>query len=398
MQEIRKIGLVCAHSFFKDGGVQRVVIALYWAYVALGYMVKIIAPGPGKPHGVPVGDVINVGVSVVIDINGSKGHSNVSLKPRRVHRILKEEKFSVLHFHNMDLGMLSGQFLRASHSLNILTFHGSLDGSWLRLIRRLPFLLKAVYWLLYRRPMDGAIAVSEAAMATVRLFPGLESKIIPNGVDVLKFHPGVQPLDRPEFQDGKKNILFVGRFEKRKGLIYLLKAFRELRKNRDDIRLIIVGKSSWYSRTKAKLFMWRNRLSKDVWFEGRVSDDLLPNYYATADIFCAPSVSGESFGLILLEAMRCCHAAVVAFDNLGYGGLLRQDMREDDGIVLADSLVRPRDWRGLAAKIGQFLDDPEQPRELVERGFNFSSQFLWAPIAKGTMDFCKELWAKKEGL
>ena len=390
-QEIRKIGLVCAHPFSKRGGVQRHVTALYHEFKALGLEVKIIAPGRGRPDGVPLEDVINIGVSVSINVNGSRGHANASLNLKRVPQILKEEEFAILHFHNMDVGLLSGQFLRASGAVNIGTFHGSLDGS--RAVRWFPFLPKLIYRVLYRRPMDGGIAVSEAAMDTLQKFPGLKT-IIPNGVDHARFRPDVPLLEREEFRDGKTNILFVGRFEKRKGVSYLLRAYRELAKRRSDIRLILVGESGFVSCLKAKWFVRWHGLGERVWFEGKVSDDLLPSYYATAHVFCAPSVSGESFGMVLLEAMRCGTPAV-GFGNPGYRGVMSQDWNKNDGFTLESLLVNPKDWRALAAKIEELLDNPALYEKARARGLALCNRFAWGPIAENILAFYKNVMAEK---
>lgn len=400
MREVRKIGLVSAHSFLNDGGVQRHIIAVYREFKKLGLDVKIIAPGHGKPAGVPEEDVINIGRTIPVfhrffTPNGSNGSSYICLKKRQIPQVLERENFDVVHFHNMDIGLLCGQILRACADMGIptvLTFHGALDGS--RLVQWFPFTLKLVYHLLYRRPVDGGIAVSSAAMDTLGRFSGLKTATIPNGVDFDTFGPDAAPLNRSEFRDGKKNILFIGRFEKRKGLIYLLRAFKHLRSRRGDIRLIVGGKSGWYSRTKAKFFVWRNRLSDDVWLEGRIPEHLLASYYATADVFCAPSVSGESFGMVLLEAMQC-GTAVVAFDNQGYGGLLRQDAAES-GPRLADFLVKPKDWRALAAATEKLLDNEGLRKEVVRRGLLFTEWFAWAPIAHADLNFYREVVAEKK--
>jgi phosphatidylinositol alpha-mannosyltransferase len=182
---IQKIGLVCAHSFARPGGVQRHVVSLYEQFRMRGLEVKIIAPGSARPKGIEEREVICLGKSFAVPGNGSKTNMNFSFKPRAIERVLEREQFDILHFHNMDVGLLTWQVLRASRSTNILTFHGALDGS--RMMRWFPW-LKEIGRMVYEPKIDGAIGVSGVAFEILKNFSG-PKVIIPNGVDLQRFSP-----------------------------------------------------------------------------------------------------------------------------------------------------------------------------------------------------------------
>ena len=154
--------------------------------------------------------------------------------------------------------------------------------------------------------IHGRIAVSAAARHFVdRFFPG-DYKVIPNGVDVARFQRAV-PIAR--WQDGTKNILFVGRFESRKGLLHLLKAYRILRKTGCDCRLLVVGGGP--QEKEMRRYLMTRKLG-GVEFLGQVSDDERDALFKTADIYCSPATGRESFGIVLLEAMAAGTAIVAA--------------------------------------------------------------------------------------
>src|SRR5262249_30493171 len=140
--------------------------------------------------------------------------------------------------------------------------------------------------------------------------------VVPNGVDVERFRPGLAPLDR--YRDPTPNVLFVGRHDPRKGLPELVRACARLAREKIAFRLIVVGDGALRGRIER---MARAMLGDRVRFEGRVEHVDLPRYYASADIFCSPARGGESFGMVLAEAMAS-GLPVVASDLPGYRTLL----------------------------------------------------------------------------
>ena len=225
-----KIGLVSPYVYPLPGGVTQHVRYLYENLRLRGHDVRILTSSHGLQRS-SEGDVIRLGKGFSMPANGSVG--TVTVSPRFVSQardVLDRERFDVLHFHEPFVPFLSLVLLRESQSVNIGTFHAY--GGW-----------SPAYefgrWAMgsYAGRLHGRIAVSAAARHFIdRYFPG-DYKVIPNGVDVDRFQRAV-PVAR--WQDGTANILFVGRFEPRKGVLDLLKAYRNLR-----ARASTAGCSSW---------------------------------------------------------------------------------------------------------------------------------------------------------
>ena len=215
-----KIGLVTPYVYPLPGGVTQHVRYLYENLRLRGHDVRIVSSSHGLQRA-SEGDIIRIGKGFSMPVNGSVG--TITLSPRfvsQVRAMLEREQFDLLHFHEPFVPFLSPIILRLSTSVNIATFHayGGFSPSY-------EFGSKVMKGEAAR--LHGRIAVSGAAKHFIdRYFPG-DYKVIPNGVDVHAFGRAV-PLAR--WQDGTKNLFFVGRFEPRKGLLELLKAYRILRK------------------------------------------------------------------------------------------------------------------------------------------------------------------------
>jgi phosphatidylinositol alpha-mannosyltransferase len=220
--------------------------------------------------------------------------------------------------------------------------------------------------------LHGRIAVSGAAKHFIdRYFPA-DYKVIPNGVDVDRFRRAV-PIAR--WQDGTKNLLFVGRHEPRKGLLDLLKAYRILRKTGCNCRLLIVGTGPLGR--EARRYVATRRL-QGVEFLGRVSDDEKAQLYRTADVYVSPATGGESFGIVLLEAMAA-ETPIVASDIHGYKGVLR---RGREGL-----LVPPREPKELAGAIARLLRDAELRADMGAAGSARAQEFSWERVTAKVDDF-----------
>ena len=180
----------------------------------------------------------------------------------------------------------------------------------------------------------------------------------------------------PGYDDGKLNILFVGRLEKRKGVNYLLDAFRNLKKDYPDIRLIIAGPGlNLRKRYEIKVRMQR---IKDVVFTGGVPHEELPRYYQTADIFCAPATGKESFGIVLLEAMAL-GKPIVATCNAGYASVITDG---EQGL-----LVPPHNSKSLGQALKRLIDDPSLRSRIGANGLASVIQYDWPLVARRVMDY-----------
>jgi len=374
-----KIGFVSPYDYGHPGGVNAHITHLAAEFVKMGHQVKTYAPcSKNRPHYMAQG-VVPLGHVVPIPHNGSVAYVTLSswLAPK-VRSILAKEKYDVLHFHEPSCPLLPWIFLAFSKSVNVATFHYYGERS-LR------------YWLGVRTPLrvlprkiDGRTAVSQFAMECAsRYLPG-EYRMIPNGIDPNYFSAdSVAPLDR--FLDGKANILFVGRLEKRKGADYLIKAYEIVKRARPESRLIIVGAGD-RRRKKYEKEISEKRL-QDIVFTGYVSDEELTQYYRTADVFCAPATGRESFGIVLLEAMAA-GKPVVASDIGGYSRVVDHEV---DGL-----LVPPKDEHRLAQGILTVLDNPDLGARLGANGRQKAERYSWEGVARQTMDYYVELLARKQ--
>jgi phosphatidylinositol alpha-mannosyltransferase len=342
-----KIGLVSPYVYPLPGGVTQHVRFLYENLRLRGHEVRILTSSHGLQRS-SEGDVIRLGKGFSMPSNGSVG--TITLSPRYVsqaHDLLERERFDLLHFHEPFVPFLSLVLLNQSQSVNIGTFHAY--GGWSPAYEFGSRALRA-----YAERLHGRIAVSAAARHFIdRYFPG-DYKVIPNGVDMDRFRKAV-PLTR--WQDGTRNILFVGRFEPRKGVLELLKAYRILRRTGLDCRLLLVGGGH---------------------FLGRVGDDERNQLFRTADVYCSPATGRESFGIVLLEAMAA-GAPIVASDIHGYKGVVRRGREA--------LLVPPKDHKELAAALGELLRNRELAAAMSAAGPLRAEEFSWPRVTAKVDDY-----------
>jgi phosphatidylinositol alpha-mannosyltransferase len=360
-----KIGLVSPYVYPLPGGVTQHVRYLYENLRLRGHDVRILSSSHGLQRA-SEGDIIRIGKGFSMPVNGSVG--TITLSPRFVSQVrdmLEREQFDLLHFHEPFVPFLSPIILRLSQSVNVATFHayGGFSPSY-------EFGSRVMRGEAAR--LHGRIAVSGAAKHFIeRYFPG-EYKVIPNGVDVDRFRRAV-PLAR--WQDGHQNILFVGRFEPRKGLLELLKAYRILRKTGCDCRLLVVGSGPLGK--EARRYVATRRL-RGVEFLGRVTDEEKAQLYRTADVYVSPATGGESFGIVLLEAMAA-GTAIVASDIHGYKGVVR---RGREGL-----LVPPREPKAIAGAVARLLRDDALRTAMGQAGAERAQEFSWERVTAKVDDY-----------
>ena len=226
----------------------------------------------------------------------------------------------------------------------------------------------------YRRLLDPLmarvrrrLAVSDAARRTVAdAFPG-RYEILPNGIDVERF---ATPVPRPpQMPVGRLHTVYVGRLEPRKGVDRLLRAMVRVQQEHAAARLVIVGEGP----DRSALESLARQLGVDALFAGRVSDAQLPSYLQAADVVSSPALSGESFGIVLLEALASGRP-VVATRIPGYAELAA----DTDSV----RLVTPDDVDALAKEIGSLLGDAAQRAAMGARGPAVASRFAWGRVAE----------------
>ena len=365
-----KIALVSPYDFAYPGGVTNHISSLEYYLTRMGHEVKVIAPASkavsnfgdrfipiGKPRSIPTsGSIVRVTISPWLS--------------SRIKAVLDKESFDIIHLHEPLMPMLCTTVLRLSHTTNIGTFHAFAGRPSYSFAK--PLAIR--FFRKWFRKLDGKIAVSKPAMEFVnKHLPG-DYTIIPNGVDLEHFSPDVPPID--EFCDGKLNILFTGRLEKRKGANYLLKAYQRVKEEIPDSRLIIVGPGTRL-RNKYEKQVRRDGL-KDVVFIGYASYDDLPRYYKTADIFCAPATGQESFGIVLLEAMAL-GKPIVASNIEGYASLVTPGA---EGL-----LVPPKDKEALAQALISLMTDESLRQQMGARGILKAKEYDWKYLAQRILDY-----------
>ncbi len=366
-----KIALVSPYDFSYPGGVCRHISSLEYYFTRMGHVVKIIAPASTPVTG--YGDrFIAIGTPRPIPASGSIARITISLNlAEKVKEVLEKEKFDIIHLHEPLVPTLCPTVLRLSKTVNVGTFHATESKPSYRWAK--PFLMSGLYKKWFNK-LDGRIAVSRPALDYVNKHYPCNYDIIPNGIELDDFRPDLEPL--PEFMDGKINLLFVGRMEKRKGLEYLLKAYRLIKPDCPDCRLIIVGPGT-HSREKYEKMVAEAGLA-DVVFAGNVDYKILPRYYRTAHIFCAPATGHESFGIILLEAMAV-GTPVVASRISGYASVMTD---EQEGL-----LVPPKQEVPLAQAIARLMKNPGLRQQLGQNGIQTSSKYGWPGVSQRVMDY-----------
>ena len=369
--------MVSPYDFTWPGGVTAHVTQLARQLGRTGHEVQVLAPhSPSREYSSP-DDFIRLGRSVPLPSGGSIARVSLSwwLYPK-VRALLQREDFDIIHLHEPMAPILPLCVLEFSQAVNVGTFHASYKHQHLYRLSH-PIIKR------WHARLHGGIAVSPAAQRYVNnSFPG-DYKIIPNGIDVDHFSNNQAPW--PEFMDGKTNILFVGRLEKRKGLKYLLEAYSRLKWELPDTRLLVVGPGN---PDRDSHHILSARAMKDVVFLGKVSYQDLPRYYATADIFCAPATGAESFGIVLLEAMAA-GKPIVASDIEGYNAIVSHGRQ---------GLLFPRkDTEALAAALALLVQNPEMAQSMGARGRQDVETYRWDKVASQVVDFYYDCLSSANG-
>jgi len=338
-----KIGLVCPYNIAIGGGVQEQVKAMQTELARRGHDVVIITPQPRVPYVDEGRKVLFLGsaTDVKTPLNTTAQFS-ASVLTDEIDSLLEREQFELIHFHEPWVPVLSRQILSRSRSVNVATFHAMLPDT--RVAQTVGKVVTP-YTKPLLRHIDAFAAVSEGAASYLLGLADVAVEIIPNGVDLKHFKPRAQS-EKPT-RTGPKTIFYVGRLENRKGVRYLLEAFDRLQARQPDVRLVIAGAGP----DREKLEQEVQTLGCDhVEFLGFVDEATKVQYMHTSDLFCAPSIFGESFGVVLLEAMAS-NLVTVAGDNPGYSSVMQGLGRL--------SLVNPKDASQFAHRLELLLFDED---------------------------------------
>jgi phosphatidyl-myo-inositol alpha-mannosyltransferase len=368
-----KIAFISTYDFAIPGGVKNHICHLANELTNLGNSVYIIAPSSSISITSTVPNFIQVTHFPSAERTGFIP-PHILLNPstiKRLQRVLNSERFDLVHVHEPLIPPLCLSTLFHKKTPLFATFHTYYEkGQPLyRLFR--PILNS---WL---NRLQGRIAVSIPAKTYIEQYFPYDYKIIPNGINLDKFSLPSSPL--PYLEPDYFNLLFVGHAQfKRKGLIYLLEAYRTLKKEYPQLRLIVTG-TKWAGATPPVALDHID--AQDVMYLGTVSDEDLIRLYQTVDIFCAPSIGNESFGIVLIEAM----AAGVPIVTTKIDGYMSVVTDNHDAV-----LVPPKDSNALARAIKQLIDNPELRQRLSTQGKITVQRYDWKNLAKEVMTYYDE--------
>ncbi|MGA5466689.1 glycosyltransferase family 4 protein [Mycobacterium sp. NPDC050041] len=353
-----RIGMVCPYSFDVPGGVQSHVLQLAEVMRDGGHTVGVLAPS--SPHVELPDYVVSGGKAVPIPYNGSVARLRFGpATHRKVKKWLQQGEFDVLHLHEPNAPSLSMLALQAAEGPIVATFHTSTTKS---------LTLSVFQGLLrpYHEKIVGRIAVSDLARRWQMEALGSDAVEIPNGVDVASFAeaPLLDGYPRPG-----RSVLFLGRFdEPRKGMALLLRALPALVERFPDIEILVVGRGD-----EDELREDAKDLAGHLRFLGQVDDATKASAMRSADVYCAPNTGGESFGIVLVEAMAA-GTAVVASDLDAFRRVLL------DGA--AGRLVTVDDADALAAGLVEVLDDDAVRRRYIDAASDAVRRYDWSVVAR----------------
>ena len=352
-----KIGITCPYSWDTPGGVQFHVRDLAEHLIGLGHDVSVLAPSdddmPLPPYVVPAGR------AVPVPYNGSVARLNFGfLSAARVRRWLHDGAFDVLHVHEPGTPSLSLLACWNASGPIVATFHTANTKSR-AMTAAYPILQPAF------EKINARIAVSEYARRTLVEHLGGDAVVIPNGVDVAYF---TKTAPKPEWSGG--TIGFLGRFEEpRKGLPVLLEALPAIVGKLPETRLLVAGPGDTAEATRELPASIRG----NVTFLGMLSDADRAAFLRSVDLYCAPNTGGESFGIILVEAMSAAvpvlASDLAAFSLVLNGGSAGRMFPNGDAAALADAAVT-------------LLSDPQQRAGLSAAASAAVRRYDWSVVAE----------------
>jgi phosphatidylinositol alpha-mannosyltransferase len=372
-----KIGIVSQSYYPRYGGVTEHVHHTAVELRRRGHEVLIITSHFRRGESENGNGVARIGYNLLIPFNGAFVDLAVGLRlEQQMRDLLRTWDFDILHTHAPLVPTLPLMAVKAAGCGQVGTFHTT--GGRSRLLE----LMKGYLAPLIEK-LDARIAVSTTARDfAATYFPG-RYEVIPNGVDVERFHPALQPFDAWR-EPGRINLLFVGRLDPRKGVQLLLDAMPEVvERTAGRARLLVVGDSYLRSRFEHSV---PAALREHVRFLGHVPTSDLPRWYATGDIFVSPATGNESFGIVLLEAMACGRA-VVASDIPGYRSVV---VPEVNGVM-----VPPGDRGALARSLAGLADDPDRRQALATRARARALEFAWPRVTDRIEAVYREVVARR---
>lgn len=352
-----KIAIFNPYNILLPGGVQDHIRAQAEELRSRGHEVTIVTPKPRKhADHAPEGTVF-IGLSARVRAQSSTVDISAATDQKEVDEFYKHHHYDVVHFHEPVVPFVGRQLIAACPYPTVATLHAALPDTG---IGRTLGSIKP-YFRSVLQHVDVFTRVSPAAGEYLDdLLDGVEMYDVPNGVNVASF--------KPAKTHDPMTILFIGRLEKRKGPRYLIEAFAELKKTIPGAKLQLAGDGP----EKQRLVELINQLGvEDVELLGYVADEKKYDLLRHATIACFPAIYGESFGIVLLEAMAT-GTPIVAGDNPGYSSVLRER-----GLL---SLVNPKSTQEFSRRMQLLLEDKELHQLMSLWGLEYVKQFDYKNI------------------
>ena len=358
-----RIGIVCPYSWDIPGGVSAHVADLAEALIRMGHHVSVLAPAEFDE--LLPDYVVSTGKPRAVKYNGSVARLSFGpIAARKVSKWIEDGEFDVLHVHEPLAPSLSVLACWAAKGPIVATWHSSMDKS--RMMLTLSKLAQTAM-----EKVSARIAVSEAARTTLIKHVGGDAVVIPNGVDISTFANAKPMFGWP---GANKSIVFLGRGdEPRKGLSVLVEAYPEIRRQHPKIRLLIAGPGE--PADTLKKLSREDRASVTVL--GMVAPQDKASVLASGTVYVAPNTGGESFGIVLLEAMAS-GTPVVASDLEAFKRVL------DNGN--AGITFENENSEDLVRVISDLLSNPAQCAELSAQGKLRAAEFDWSVVAERIVD------------
>lgn len=353
---------MCSDSYYPHpGGVSEYLHYLGMYLRKRGHTVIILAPHYPQPY---QDDQYTKRIGRCYYMAANMATITITFHPRLpflVRDYMRTQSFDIVHT-NGPLGYtLPYWAFHYSNATNVATFHTAFTG--INLYRFAKMLFKSEFKM---KNLAAVYPSQEAYRTTYPHFP-IPYRVIPNGIDTAKFNPGVRPLEK---FSARPTVLFLGRLDPRKGFARLLAAFPLVKRRIPNAQLIVVGSGPLRDQYER---MVPGSLHNSVFFEGRVTHDLIPRYYASADVYVSPATGGEVFGIVLTEAMAT-GTPVVASDIPGYNEVVTHGK---NGL-----LFNVNDVADISDKIIAVLTDQDLSMSLGKQGRQYAESVSWQNVAR----------------
>jgi phosphatidylinositol alpha-mannosyltransferase len=353
-----KVALVLDDGLDKPDGVQQYILSIGDWLKSQGHEVHYLV---GQTLRADIANVHSLSRNVAVSSNGNQMTIPLPTSRRKLRQLLESEQFDVLHVQTPYSPFMGGRLvaLAGPQTAVIGTFH-ILPNSWLTSLGNR---LLGLWCRRTLKRFDAMLSVSPAAAHFAQKTFHIASTISPNVIDYERF-ARAQPLKR--YKDDTLTILFLGRLVPRKGCHLLIQAVARLNGRADlpKFRLVICGSGPLEGQLKRD--SKQHGLEEIVEFAGFVDENVKPDYYASAALTVFPSTGGESFGIVLAEAMASGRSAVLAGDNPGYASVMAPQ---------PELLFDPHDADDLADRMAHYLQQPEDRQRMAAWGHGYSHQF-----------------------